>query len=119
VLPEANRLRHSADFVRVTRTGRRCARACLVVHLELGPGPAQPRAGFVVSKAVGGAVVRNAVTRRLRALVRDRLDRLPTGSSLVVRGLPPAATATSALLGEQLDSCLGRLLATSATAVIV
>lgn len=117
MLPEANRLRRSADFVRVTRTGRRCAAASLVVHLELGGEPWPARAGFVVSKAVGGAVVRNAVTRRLRALVRDRLARLPVGSSLVVRARPSAAAATSQRLGEELDGCLGRLLQAGAPAV--
>ncbi len=35
------------------------------------------RAGFVVSKAVGGAVVRNKVKRRLRHLMRERVDQLP------------------------------------------
>ena len=36
-----------------------------------------PRAGFVVGKAVGNSVVRHRVTRRLRAVVLDQLDRLP------------------------------------------
>jgi len=81
-----------------------------VIHLAAGQGQGPPRAGFVVSKAVGGAVVRNAVTRRLRGLVRDRLDRLPAGSYMVVRALPAAATATSGRLAGELDSCLARLL---------
>ena len=50
-----------------------------------------PRVGFVVSKAVGGAVVRNRTKRRLRALVADRLPGIPTGLDLVVRANPPAA----------------------------
>ena len=41
------------------------------------------RAGFVVSRAVGGAVVRNQVKRRLRALLADRLPTLPAGSQIV------------------------------------
>jgi len=65
-----------------------------------------PRAGFVVSKAVGNAVVRHRVTRRLRHLVADRLDGLPAGAMLVVRALPPAAVATSRELGADLDSGL-------------
>jgi ribonuclease P protein component len=54
-------------------------------------------------------VVRNTVTRRLRALVRDRLDVLPAGSTLVVRALPPAGSASFAELGEDLDACLAKL----------
>ncbi len=49
-----------------------------------------PRVGFVVSKAVGNAVVRNRVKRRLRHLVAT-LD-APAGARVVVRALPPAAT---------------------------
>jgi ribonuclease P protein component len=67
-------------------------------------------AGFVVSKAVGGAVVRNTVTRRLRAVVRGRIDVLPAGSALVVRALPASATASSAELADELDACLAKLL---------
>lgn len=55
-------------------------------------------------------MVRNTVTRRLRALVRARLSQLPPGSVMVVRALPPAANASSGELGSDLDVCLGRLL---------
>jgi ribonuclease P protein component len=51
-------------------------------------------------------VVRHRVTRRLRHLVAARLDTLPAGSMLVVRALPPAATASSAELAADLDSGL-------------
>ncbi|MEU4751494.1 ribonuclease P protein component, partial [Micromonospora tulbaghiae] len=62
--------------------------------------------GFVVSKAVGGAVVRNKVRRRLRHLVRERLAELPAGTTLVVRALPAAADATYTRLGADLDAAL-------------
>jgi len=67
------------------------------------------RVGFVVSRAVGGAVDRNRVARRLRHLVRPRLQQLPPGTLLVIRALPPAATATSAELAMDLDAVLRRL----------
>jgi ribonuclease P protein component len=67
------------------------------------------RAGFVVSKAVGNSVVRHRVARRLRHLVAARLGTLPAGATLVVRALPPAATASSAELGADLDGALKRL----------
>jgi ribonuclease P protein component len=63
-----------------------------------------------VSKAVGGSVVRHAVARRLRHLVRPRLASLPIGSRLVVRALPDAATATSDQLAIDLDAALERAL---------
>jgi len=65
-----------------------------------------PRAGFVVSRAVGPAVVRNRVRRRLRHLVRPWLAELPAGSSLVVRATPTAAGASGAELAGQLDRTL-------------
>lgn len=106
MLASRNRVRRSADFSAAVRRGRRSAGSQLVVHLLVEPTGDVPRAGFVVSKAVGGAVVRNTVTRRLRALVRHRLASLPAGTVLVVRALPPAATASFAQLAVDLDGCL-------------
>jgi ribonuclease P protein component len=60
----------------------------------------------VVSRAVGGSVVRHRVARRLRHLVRDRLADLPPGARLVVRALPPAADALSSELADDLDAAL-------------
>lgn len=63
--------------------------------------------GFVVSKAVGNAVTRNRVKRRLRAAMASRAD-LPTGSTIVVRALPAAADASFRELVGDLDACLRR-----------
>ncbi|MEU6877564.1 ribonuclease P protein component [Streptomyces sp. NPDC046712] len=118
MLPTENRLRRREDFATAVRRGRRAGRPLLVVHLRSGatdphaPGEsASPtRAGFVVSKAVGGAVVRNQVKRRLRHLVRERLSELPPGSLVVVRALPGAGDADHAQLARDLDTALQRLL---------
>ncbi len=64
------------------------------------------RAGFVVSKAVGNAVVRNRVRRRLRHLVRPLLGELPDGAMLVVRALPASAGASYATLGTDLAAAV-------------
>ncbi len=69
-----------------------------------------PRVGFVVSKAVGGAVVRNRTKRVLRHLVAARLSVLPNGIDLVVRANPAAASATTPELAVELDRGLGRVL---------
>jgi len=114
VLPRSARLRRSRDFSETVRRGSRAGRPLLVVHLDLAsddtaptsrPGQS-PRAGFVVSKAVGGSVVRHAVARRLRHLMAPRLVDLPAGSSVVVRALPDSARATSADLAVDLDGAL-------------
>ena len=72
--------------------------------------PPGARAGFVVGKAVGNSVVRHRVTRRLRAVARDELHRLPAEADLVVRARPEAAAASSAVLHRDLRSGLDRLL---------
>jgi ribonuclease P protein component len=82
----------------------------VVVHLLLGERDGPPRVGFVVSRAVGGSVVRHRVQRRLRHLCRERLVRLPAGAEMVVRALAPAADATYQELGADLDRCLERAL---------
>jgi ribonuclease P protein component len=105
VLPAGSRLRSRDEFASVIRRGRRGGRARLVVHID-DAGSAGPRAGFVVSKAVGGSVVRHRVARRLRHLIRPRLAELPENARVVVRALPPAATASSAELAEDLESGL-------------
>jgi ribonuclease P protein component len=69
------------------------------------------RVGFVVSGAVGPAVVRNRVRRRLRHLAAEQVRRLPDGTLLVVRALPSAAGATTAQLAADLHAVLTRLTA--------
>ena len=56
-----------------------------------------PLIGFVVSKAVGSAVCRNRVRRRLRHLALPHLAELREGTTVVVRALPPAALSGSEL----------------------
>ena len=105
-----HRLRDSDAFRRTVRFGRRAGSAALVTHLLVGePSGAEPaRVGFVVSKAVGNAVVRNRVRRRLRHLVAPLVGTLPPGSELVIRALPASASMDSAELGTELARCLER-----------
>ena len=116
MLPAPSRIRRSREFTETMSHGVRAGRASLVVHLDVPPASAgtsaghAARAGFVVSKAVGNAVARHLVARRLRALVAVRLDTLPAGSRLVVRALPGSATASSGQLARDLDSALTRAL---------
>lgn len=70
----------------------------------------EPQVGFVVSKAVGPAVVRNRVKRRLRHQARESLSGLPGSAVLVVRALPASADASYDDLGSDLTRCLARVL---------
>jgi ribonuclease P protein component len=111
LLPAAARIRRRDDFSAAIRGGSRVGRSLLTGHLLVQAGdPVPPRVGFIVSRAVGGAVVRNKVRRRLRELVRGRLDSLPAGSLLVVRANPRAATARQSELAAEHDLVIDTLL---------
>jgi len=121
MLPAAARLTTRQDFQRTVRTGLRAGRRTLVVHAQQTPARPGVRVGFVVSRAVGGAVTRNRVKRRLRHLAADRLPRTPAGVDLVVRALPaaaePAATLPDDLTGAWTQVLAGLERRTAATSV--
>jgi ribonuclease P protein component len=83
------RLRRSGEIAFVRRRGRRSGYASFAVFaLEGGSGT---RVCVTVSKAVGGAVVRNAVRRRIKAAL-DALEIPAPGARLVFVAKPEAAT---------------------------
>jgi ribonuclease P protein component len=109
-----HRLSRSRDFDAVYRHGRSVSTRYLVLYWfersdeELsGEGP---RLGLAVPKAVGTAVVRNRIKRRLRELFRARSEQVPQGNDyvLVVRpGLPEVAEERGfEWLGERVDEIL-------------
>ena len=116
MLPQQSRMRRPEDFRRVLRTGRRAGGSVVAGHLLLvgSEGPVRSgdpaKVGFVVSRAVGSAVVRNRVKRRLRELMRRRVASLPGGCLLVLRAYPAAASARQEDLAADLDLVIGRLL---------
>ncbi|MFC7755086.1 ribonuclease P protein component [Tsukamurella soli] len=68
-----------------------------------------PRVGLVVSKAVGNAVTRHAVARRLRAAAGTVVAEIEPSSLIVIRALRPAADTDSSELAAQLRSGLRKL----------
>lgn len=107
MLGHAARLRSGDDFSFVMRRGHKAAARTVVVYLAR-TGDAQGMAGFAVSRAVGGAVMRNLIKRRLRAIMRDELVSLGDGVKIVVRALPAAAEASFAELQADVSSCVRR-----------
>jgi ribonuclease P protein component len=106
----ANRLSRSRDFDNVYRQGRSVSSRFLVLYWFPHEDPADPRFGFSVPRAVGGAVERNRIKRQLREVWHARLDRVPAGNDyvLIVRaGLPEAVTANGfEWLAERVDEVL-------------
>jgi ribonuclease P protein component len=92
---------NSKDFRRTTKRGLRASRPTLIVHAVQAPDDvvsmqspvsrSGPRIGFVVSGAVGNAVTRNRVKRRMRHLAAAYAPKTPGGIDIVVRALPRAA----------------------------
>jgi ribonuclease P protein component len=78
-----------------------------VVHLADDAVGGPPRVAYAMTKRVGGAVVRNRLRRRLRALVSELAGRglVPSGALLISAG-PDAALRTS----DELRNDMVRLL---------
>ena len=70
--PKARRLLRRSDFERVYREGRRHFAAHMTIFYVSAGSKLQTgvRVGFAVGKALGGAVERNRLKRRLREAVR-------------------------------------------------
>ncbi len=88
------------------RSGGRASSACVVAYVAGCEGPS--RAGVIVGRSVGGSVVRHRVARRLRHVLAGVLDDVPAGSLIVLRALPPAAGADSAVLRRDVESSVRR-----------
>jgi ribonuclease P protein component len=125
MLPRSLRMRSSKDFRQTTRRGVRVSRPTLVVHavhfdqghfdqghLNEGKVDDGTRIGLVVSGAVGNAVTRNRVKRRLRHLAAAHVADARAGIGIVVRALPRAVTDPAELptdFGSAWDEAMSRL----------
>jgi len=77
------RLASSIDFKRVRSQGTSFAHP-LVVLVKLEEPQAFPLVGFVVSKYVGNAVVRNKIKRQLREIIRPMLAEIVVDHKIVL-----------------------------------
>jgi ribonuclease P protein component len=99
--PASRRLKLNREFARVRAEGR-TARGELIMLGVLAVEPRAPfRAGFVTSKKIGGAVVRNRTRRRLREIVRRHQHAIGAGFWIVIIAHPAAARASSAALEDE------------------
>src|SRR5437868_10294802 len=100
----------STDFCATVSQGMRAVQPDLVVHaLRSDDGSERgPRIGLVVSKAVGSAVQRHRVARRLRHVARTVIDELEAADRVVIRALPSSRHAISARLEQELRTALRR-----------
>lgn len=110
MLPAAARMRRPAEFAAAVRSGARAGSPMMTVHACRSSDHSDIRVGFVVTRAVGSAVVRNRLRRQLRHLMRARLAGLPGGLDLVVRANAAAVGRPSSALAPELDRALDKAL---------
>ncbi|MEP6685392.1 MAG: ribonuclease P protein component [Verrucomicrobiota bacterium] len=91
---KSKRLIRSADFARVRTEGRTIRGNLMMLGIMSGNDAQSFRAGFVTSRRVGGAVVRNRIRRRLRDIVRLHQRQLPQDLWLVTIARSGAARAS-------------------------
>jgi ribonuclease P protein component len=92
--PKSCRLVQPSEFERVKKEGRSERGVLLILGALQSQDQHFLRAGFVTSKRIGGAVVRNRVRRRLREIVRKYQLDLRTDLWIVIIARPKAGRAT-------------------------
>ncbi|MGI2335290.1 MAG: ribonuclease P protein component [Dehalogenimonas sp.] len=98
-------LKSSREFRRIMSTGRGWSDSRLVIKLSPGQ-TTQNRIGIVVSKKVGGAVVRNRVRRRIKEIFRQKT--LKEGYDIVIIARQAAREANYHQLAESSRRLTGR-----------
>lgn len=99
------RLRQSSQFARLRAEGRVWQQQALLLSL-VPNGLAHNRYGFIVSKQIGKAVMRNRLRRQLRACLRLLHHKLAQGYDLAVVAKPALAKMDYAALCAVLHSLL-------------
>ena len=105
--PRRFRIRRRRDFQHVFQHGRRISSP--EFRLAFCPNDlGHPRLGLAVSRAVGNAVRRNRVKRRIREVFRRHQDQLPDSMDLVVMPNRGVASLPFEVFREALLGLLGR-----------
>lgn len=106
--PREARLVRKGDFDRVYHAGKRVSSSHFTVFVR--PNElALNRFGFSIKKALGSAVVRNRIRRRLREMVRGHRQEIPSGWDMVIHPKSSVAKAPFAALTEDLLRLLRKL----------
>jgi len=105
--PRGSRLLKHADFQAVYQQGKKHFSGNVAAFYRERPAGSGPRVGFTVSKALGGAVDRNRIRRRMRAVVQRHLAQLVRPLDVVLH----PRKAVMAMDFEKLDAEIGQLFA--------
>ena len=92
--PKSRRLIQAAEFEQVKKNGQVYRGQLVVLSSAQANDATRFRAGFITSRAVGRAVVRNRVRRRLREIVRKHQGEFIDDVWIVTIARANAATAS-------------------------
>lgn len=107
--PRSARLSRKAEYMRAFSRGEKARNPAFLCHAHVDPAQ-ETRLGMVVSRKVGGAVVRNRVKRHVREFFRLNRARLQPGLQLVIVALPPSAALDGPACAHALEELLHRWL---------
>ena len=105
--PKSVRLLESADFRRVTSTGRKLS-GRFFLFFALQATESEGRIGLTVSRRVGDAVERNQVKRHLREFFRLNRHTLFAGHVWVAIARPQSGSASAVALRQDLQKLFRR-----------
>jgi len=93
------RIRERSAFARLSQEGRRARAGVLWCTFILDPPGTvtPPRVAFALGRALGPAVVRNRVRRRLRAMLQQASSASALPSGMYLFGATPAAAGRSSI----------------------
>ena len=112
--PRACRLLARGEFDAVYQGGRRRAsKQFLVFFRHRDSAASASRFGISVKKALGGAVVRNRLKRRIREILRLHRQEIATGWDSVIHPRSSVATAPFAAIERELLELLTKALGTT------
>ena len=99
--PRGARIVRKADFDAVYRNGKRRSSSHFTVFLKANELP-ESRFGFSIKRALGGAVVRNRMRRRIREVIRLHREEISAGWDFVIHPKPNVENAPFAVLENDL-----------------
>ena len=107
-LGRAARIKQGRDFARLKQAGQRAVNGCLIANWLRLPGGSTSRLGVVVSRKVGGSVVRSRAKRLLRESFRLHQHELTEPLDLVLVARPSIAGRAFAAVEQDFLGTLRR-----------
>lgn len=86
------RITRANDFKRVRQNGKAYTHPLVVILVSKEPDD-EKRIGIIVGKAVGNAVMRNLVKRRIRSIADEFIQQFNRNAEILIIAKPPIASA--------------------------